>query len=61
MNILLLDSKARKSAIARLIIKSNKVKIFFISQGNLGMKTYGNGVSLEGFEQIANLCINNTK
>lgn len=57
MNILLLGSGGRESAIARLIAKSHKVNNFFISPGNPGMKTYGECISLDGFEQIGNFCI----
>ncbi|MBR1626450.1 MAG: phosphoribosylamine--glycine ligase [Bacteroidales bacterium] len=59
MNILLLGSGGRESALARVIAKSNLIDRFFISPGNPGMKQYGECVSLDGFAQIGDFCKNN--
>lgn len=59
MNILLLGSGGRESALARVIAKSKLTEQFFISPGNPGMKQYGDCVSLDGFDNIGKFCIEN--
>ena len=56
MNILLLGSGGRESALARVIAKSKKVDNFFIAPGNPGMMNYGQCVELNGFDEIGDFC-----
>ncbi len=59
MNILLLGSGGRESALARVIAQSSKTDKFFITPGNPGMKQYGDCVDLKGFDQIGDFCKTN--
>ena len=56
MNILLLGSGGRESALARVIANSKRTEHFFISSGNPGMEEWGKCVSLNGFEEIGLFC-----
>ena len=56
MNILLLGSGGRESALARVIAKSNLKEKFFIAPGNPGMRMWGECVNLNGFEEIGDFC-----
>ncbi|MBP3254423.1 MAG: phosphoribosylamine--glycine ligase [Bacteroidales bacterium] len=59
MNILLLGSGGRESALARVIAKSSLTENFFISPGNPGMEQYGKCIELKGFENMGNFCMQN--
>jgi phosphoribosylamine--glycine ligase len=60
MNILLLGSGGRESAIAKKISESKETENFFISTGNPGMEDYGQCVeSGDSFNQIGNFCKKN--
>lgn len=56
MNILLLGSGGRESALARVIAKSSLKEKFFIAPGNPGMRIWGECVNLNGFEEIGSFC-----
>lgn len=59
MNILLLGSGGRESALARVIAKSSLTNKLFIAPGNPGMKQWGECVKIDGFENIGKFCVEN--
>lgn len=56
MKILLLGSGGRESALARVISLSKQTEKLYISPGNPGMKTWGENINLNGFEEISQFC-----
>ncbi|MBQ9253872.1 MAG: phosphoribosylamine--glycine ligase [Bacteroidales bacterium] len=56
MNILLLGSGGRESALARVIANGKRTEHFFISSGNPGMEKWGKCITLNGFEEIGLFC-----
>ncbi len=56
MKILLLGSGGRESALARVISLSKRTEKLYISPGNPGMKTWGENINLNGFEEISQFC-----